>query len=52
VRTRPAAASRSYARDMGLSTGSPTWDAVLQIGIAGALLVTLVLLARDYRNRR
>ena len=37
---------------MGLSTGSPTWDAVLQIGIAAVLLVTLVLLVRDYRNRR
>jgi hypothetical protein len=36
---------------VGLSTGSPTWDAVLQI-IAGVLLVTLVLLVRDYRNRR
>ena len=34
---------------MGLSTGSATWDTVLQIGIAGALLATLVLL---YRNRR
>jgi hypothetical protein len=52
VRTRPAAALRSYARGMGLSTGSPTWDAVLQIGIAGVLLITLVLLVRDYRNRR
>ena len=37
---------------MGLSTGSPTWDTVLQIGIAGVLLVTLVLIARNYRNRR
>jgi len=34
---------------MGLSTGSATWDTVLQIVIAGALLATLVLL---YRNRR
>jgi hypothetical protein len=37
---------------MGLSTGSAAWDTVLQIGIAAALLVTLVLLARNYRNRR
>jgi hypothetical protein len=37
---------------MGLSTGSAGWDAVLQIGIAAAVLVTLVLLVRDYRNRR
>jgi hypothetical protein len=37
---------------MGLTTGSETVDIVLQIGIAGCLLVTLVLLARNYRNRR
>jgi hypothetical protein len=37
---------------MGLTTGSPTWDTVLQIGIAGMLLVTLVLVGRDYLNRR
>ena len=42
----------SYAPGMGLSTGSPTWDTVLEIGIAGVLLVTLVLVGRDYRNRR
>ena len=48
----PPRPGRSYARPVGLSTGSPTWDAVLQIGIAGVLLVTLVLLVRDYRNRR
>jgi hypothetical protein len=34
------------------STGSGTWDAVLQIGIATALLVSIVLLIRDYRGRR
>ena len=32
-------------------TGSETLDVVLQIGIAGALLVTIVLLIRNYRNR-
>jgi hypothetical protein len=37
---------------MALSTGSATWDVVLQIGIAAALTVTLVLMIRDYRNRR
>ena len=37
---------------MGLSTGSAFWDTVLEIGIAAALTVTLVLLVRDYRNRR
>jgi hypothetical protein len=33
------------------STGSGTWDAVLEIGIALALLVTLVLMIRNYRGR-
>jgi hypothetical protein len=37
---------------MGLSTGSAGWDTVLEIGIVAALVVTLVLLVRDYRNRR
>jgi hypothetical protein len=37
---------------MGVSTGSAAWDTVLEIGIAAALVVTLVLLVRDYRNRR
>ncbi len=37
---------------MGLSTGSTVWDTVLEIGIVAALVVTLVLLYRDYRNRR
>ncbi len=32
-------------------TGSETLDVVLQIGIAGALLVTIVLLVRNYRDR-
>ena len=33
------------------STGSPTLDVVLQIAIAVALLVSVVLLIRNYRNR-
>jgi hypothetical protein len=33
------------------STGSGTWDAVLEIGIALALLVTIVLMIRNYRGR-
>jgi hypothetical protein len=33
------------------STGSGTWDVVLQIGIALALLVTIVLMVRNYRDR-
>jgi hypothetical protein len=34
------------------STGSAFWDTVLQLGLAAAMTVTLVLLVRDYRNRR
>lgn len=34
------------------STGSPTWDVILQIGIVLALVTLLVLLGRDYLNRR
>jgi hypothetical protein len=34
------------------STGSGTWDTVLQIAIATALLVSILLLIRDYRGRR
>jgi hypothetical protein len=41
----------SYPRDMPLSTGSATWDTVLQIGIAAAMAVNLVLIIRNYRNR-
>jgi hypothetical protein len=32
-------------------TGSAAWDTVLQIAIALALLVTLVLLIKNYRGR-
>ncbi|MDT0278352.1 LPXTG cell wall anchor domain-containing protein [Blastococcus goldschmidtiae] len=32
-------------------TGSETLDVLLQIGIIGALLATLVLLIRNYRDR-
>ena len=32
-------------------TGSGAWDTVLQIGIALALLVSIVLLIRNYRGR-
>ncbi len=32
-------------------TGSSGWDVVLQIGIALALLVTLVLMVKNYRDR-
>jgi len=34
------------------STGSGTWDTILQLAIAAVLLVTIVLLVRDYRGRR
>ena len=33
------------------STGSAGWDAVLQIAIALALLVSIILLIRNYRGR-
>ena len=33
------------------STGSGTWDTVLEIGIALCMLVTLVLLWRNLRGR-
>jgi hypothetical protein len=36
---------------MGLSTGSPTWDLILEIGIAACLVISIVLLIRNYRNR-
>jgi low affinity Fe/Cu permease len=36
----------------GLSTGSPTWDVVLEIAIAVGLLLMIVLLIRNYRGRR
>ena len=32
-------------------TGSAGWDLVLQIAIALALLVTIVLMIKNYRNR-
>ncbi|WP_113780895.1 LPXTG cell wall anchor domain-containing protein [Geodermatophilus sp. TF02-6] len=33
------------------STGSATWDLVLQLGIALAMLVSLILLYRNFRGR-
>jgi LPXTG-motif cell wall-anchored protein len=33
------------------STGSAGWDAVLQIGIALALFVSIVVLIKNYRGR-
>ena len=32
-------------------TGSGTWDTVLQVAIALALVVSIVLLIRNYRGR-
>lgn len=32
-------------------TGSATWDAVLQVGIFLALLTTLLLMIKNYRDR-
>jgi hypothetical protein len=33
------------------STGSPTLDVVLEIGIVVVLLITIVVLYRNYRGR-
>jgi len=33
------------------STGSSGWDIVLQIAVAIALLVTLVLMVKNFRDR-
>jgi low affinity Fe/Cu permease len=35
-----------------LSTGSPTWDVILEVAIAVALVLMIVLLIRNYRGRR
>jgi hypothetical protein len=32
-------------------TGSAAWDAVLQVGIALTLLVAIVLMIKNFRNR-
>jgi hypothetical protein len=32
-------------------TGSSTWDTILQVAIALALLVTIVLMIKNYRGR-
>jgi hypothetical protein len=32
-------------------TGSTTWDAILQIAIALALLVGIILMIKNYRDR-
>ena len=34
------------------STGSATWDTLGQIALALLMTTSLVLLVRDYRNRR
>jgi hypothetical protein len=33
------------------STGSAGWDVVLQIAIAGTLLISILLLLKNYRDR-
>ena len=47
----PVATSGSYAARVFPTTGSATWDLVLEIGIALCLLVSLLLLYRNYRGR-
>jgi hypothetical protein len=51
TRADPLLPSTTYARTMIPGTGSAGWDLVLQIAIALALLVSIVLLIRNYRNR-
>ena len=34
------------------STGSATWDTLGQIALALLMTISLVLMIRDYRNRR
>jgi low affinity Fe/Cu permease len=47
------AGADAYPGVMGpLSTGSATWDVILQVGIAVCLVLTIVLLIRNYRGRR
>ncbi len=43
-------AAAAYAGGV-ITTGSATWDTVLEIGIALCLLVSLVLLWRNVRGR-
>ena len=47
----PATRPPTYARGMVPGTGSESLDLVLEIGIALALVVLLVLLIRNYRDR-
>jgi hypothetical protein len=51
TRPTPRAPLPPYARDMIPGTGSATLDVVLEIGIAVALVVLIVLLIRNYRGR-
>ena len=51
TRAAPQVVAPAYARSMIPGTGSGAWDTVLQIGIALALLVSIVLLIKNYRNR-
>jgi hypothetical protein len=48
---RSDAVRDSYAGRMFPGTGSPTVDRILEIGIIVALLISIVLLYRNYRGR-
>jgi hypothetical protein len=41
----------NYPRDMLPGTGSPVLDLVLEAGIIAVMLVTIVLLIKNYRGR-
>jgi hypothetical protein len=51
TRGRHPGVGRAYARSMIPGTGNETLDIVLQLGIVLALIVTVVLLIRNFRNR-
>ena len=47
----PVAGRGAYPEHMFPGTGSSTLDAVLEIGIIVVLLISVVLLIRNYRGR-
>jgi hypothetical protein len=51
TRRQPPGGVPAYARDMIPGTGSGALDTILQIGIALALLVSIVVLIKNYRGR-
>ena len=50
-RSGSACLAAAYAGSVIPGTGSAGWDVVLQIGIALVLLVSIVVLIKNYRGR-